>query len=196
MPSRFAWTLADAYLPLNVTDDPRQPVSLYSVKLRVGVQRQTAEDEFQGLLQEFARVTPQQFPKSFKVHLDPFVNTSDGSLEHILYALFVAVALLLLIGCANASILFLARGVSRNRELALRTAVGATRSRIVRQLLTESITIACVGAVFGIMLAYAGMVIVVKWLPWSYPHEASIQLNFPGSCSELDWCYSQESVLD
>jgi len=179
MPSRFAWTLGDVYLPLNVTDDPKQPVCLCSVRLRAGVQRRTAEAEFQALFEELARVTPQQFPKSFRVHLDPLLHISDGSLVHILYALFVAVALLLLIGCANASILFLARGVSRNRELALRTAVGAIRSRIVRQLLTESIMISCVGAVLGTVLTYAGLVIVVKWLPWSYPREASIQLNLP-----------------
>jgi predicted permease len=179
LPPRFAWSLGDVYLPLNVTDDPKQPVWLSSVKLRVGVQRQASEAEFQGLLQDLARATPRQFPNSFRVRLDPFIDTGHGSLKRILYALFVAVAILLLVGCANASILFLARGVSRNRELALRTAVGATRSRIVRQLLTESIMIACVGAVFGIMLTYAGLVIVVKWLPWSYPREATIQVNFP-----------------
>ena len=132
MPPRFAWSLGDVYLPLNATDDPKQPVWLSSVKLRAGVQRQAAEAEFEGLLHDFARLTPQEFPNSFRVRLEPFIDTSHGSLERILYALFIAVAILLLVGCANASILFLARGASRNRELALRTAVGATRSRIVR----------------------------------------------------------------
>ena len=88
-------------------------------------------------------------------------------------SLFGAVALLLLIGCANVSILLLARGTARQHELAVRASIGATRSRIVRQLLTESVMLSMIGAILGIGLAYGGVSLISAWLPpRSFPHEA------------------------
>jgi predicted permease len=182
MPPRFAWSLADIYLPLNVTNDPKHPVWISSVRLRVGARRQVAEAEFQALLENLAKVTPERFPEAFRVRLEPMIKSSYGSVERTLYALFAAVAVLLLVGCVNVSILLLARGVSRHREMAVRTAVGATRSRIIRQLLTESMALALAGVSLGILFAYAALMIIVKWLPWSFPHEASIRINIPVLC--------------
>ena len=97
-----------------------------------------------------------------------------------LYLLFGAVASLLLIGCANVSILLLARGAQRQHELAVRAALGAARGRIVRQLLTESLAIAVAGGALGVLFAWRGLVFMAAWLPSSsFPAESVIEMNVP-----------------
>ena len=183
LPPRFAWTLADVYLPLKVTNDPRRLLWISSVKLKAGVGLDVAEAECQGLLGQFAKETPEHFPGMFRIHVERLIDGYGNSLEQTLNLLFGAVALLLFIGCANVSILLLARGTSRQHELAVRAAVGATRNRIVRQLLTESLVLSLGGATLGILLAYGTVALIVKWLPQSsYPHEAAIQVNLPVLC--------------
>lgn len=180
LPPRFAWTLADVYAPLKVTNDPGQTFGLSSVKLKVGVSPKMAEAEFQALFEQFAKETPGHFPGTFRIHLERLIDGYGDNLAHILYLLFGAVALLLFIGCANVSILLLARGTLRQHELAVRIAVGATRNRIIRQLLTESLVLSLCGAIVGILLSYGTIALIAKWLPQSsYPHEAAIQINMP-----------------
>ncbi len=88
--------------------------------------------------------------------------------------------LLLAIGCGNVSILLLARGTSRQHEFAVRTAIGASRGRIIRQLLTESLLLSLTGAALGVLLAYRALALIVELLPkYSFPHEAAIQINLP-----------------
>jgi predicted permease len=106
-----------------------------------------------------------------------------GKFSGTLVALFLGVSLLLVIGCANVSILLLARGTFRNRELAIRSAIGASRGRIVRQLLAESATLSLAGSLFGIFLAYHGVDFVSQHLPQgTFPREASFQLSIPVLC--------------
>jgi ABC-type antimicrobial peptide transport system permease subunit len=77
------------------------------------------------------------------------------------------------IGCGNVSILLLARGTVRQHELAVRAAMGASRFRIMRQLLTESLLLSIAGAGLGVLLAYRAVSIIVTWQPeFSFPHEA------------------------
>jgi predicted permease len=84
----------------------------------------------------------------------------------------------LVIGCANVSILLLARGIAPQHELAVRASIGASRTRLIRQLLTESVLLSIVGATLGVLLAYRGVGILSAMLPlYSFPHEAAIRVN-------------------
>jgi putative ABC transport system permease protein len=183
LPARFAWTVADLYLPLKVTNDLRELVSVSCVKLKEGVSHDAAEAELQSLLEQFAKETPKNFPGTFRVQLARLMDDHGKSFERTLYLLFGGVALLLAIGCANVSILLPARGTARQHELAVRASVGASRSRILRQLLAESLLLSLSGAAVGILLAYGSLILIVRWLPrWAYPHEAAVQINVPVLC--------------
>jgi predicted permease len=104
----------------------------------------------------------------------------EAEIGGTLYLLLAAVALLLLIGCGNVSILLLARGTARHHEMAVRSAIGAGRARIVRQLLTEALMLSLCGAAIGVGLANGLVKLIVNWLPeFSFPHEAAISINLP-----------------
>jgi predicted permease len=178
--ARFTWGDGDVYLPLKVTQDP---VKSYYVGLRLkpGVTHQTADAALFPLIQQFAKESPTHFPSDhFQFHVvglnEDFVHRLGGTL----YLLFCAVALLLAIGCGNVSILLLARGTGRQHEMAVRTAIGAKRTRIIRQLLTESLILSLTGAALGVVLAYRLLAIMIALLPkYSFPHEAAIKINVP-----------------
>jgi predicted permease len=179
MPPRFRWREADIYLPLKVTRDPNINYGA-TFKLRPGVSVAQANAELQPVLERYARQTPDRYPDSFRVALRSITELYAKPFGPTLYLLFGAVASLLLIGCGNVSILLLARGTQRQHELAVRAALGAARGRIVRQLFTESLAIAAVGATLGILLAWKSLAFLAAWLPSnSFPAESVIQMNIP-----------------
>jgi predicted permease len=179
MPPRFRWGDVDIYVPLKVTQDPNIEVSP-SVKIKPGVTKAQAAAELQPIIEEFAKQRPERYPESFKVKLPSIVDVYARPLGPTLYLLLGAVASLLLIGCANVSILLLARGTERQHELAVRAAIGAGRWRMIRQLLTESLGIATTGVVLGVLLAWRGLGLMVANLPEnSIPAEAVIKMNVP-----------------
>jgi putative ABC transport system permease protein len=180
MQPRFKWRDADVYLPLKVTRDPNIIFST-SLKLRPGVTRDQANAELQPLLEQFAKISPARFPPDkFRTNVRSITDVFARGLQPILFLLLGAVALLLLIGCANVSILLLARGTQRQHELAVRVAIGAGRGRIIRQLLTESLVIAVAGAALGVLFAWKGLALLITWLPeYALPAEAVIRINAP-----------------
>ena len=179
LPPRFTWEDADVYLPLKITNDPIIELAPL-IRLKPGVTHAAANAELQPLLEQFAKDTPGHFPKKFRVRVKGLNDQFVAHLGQSLFLLFGAVALLLLIGCANVSILLLARGTARQHELAVRSAIGASRRRIYRQLLTEALGLSLAGAAAGIALAYRLLPLLIGWLPeYSFPHEVVIRINLP-----------------
>jgi predicted permease len=176
---RFTWYSADVYLPLKLTQDPG-PMFIVNVRLRQGVTHAAANAALQPLLEQFARDMPKHFPEHFRVQVEGLNEWVVRSISGTLYLLFGAVALLLAIGCGNVSILLLARGTARQHELAVRSAVGAHRSRIVRQLLTESLLLAAIGASLGILTSYGALAGLRALLPrYAFAPEVVIRINLP-----------------
>ena len=179
MPPRFKWGEADLYLPLKVTSDPKIRFGS-SLKLRPGVTVAQANAELQPIIEDFAKQSPERYPDAgFRVNLQSITDVYARPLGATLYLLLGAVASLLLIGCGNVSILLLARGTERQHELAVRAAVGASRLRMVRQLLTESLLIAVAGAGLGVLLAWKSLPSIVAFLPHAFPAESVIKMNLP-----------------
>jgi predicted permease len=178
MPPRFQWGEADLYLPLKTNADPNIRYST-SIKLKPGVTIEQANAELQLIMEDFAKQHPDQYPDGFRVNFRSIVELYARPLGATLYLLLGAVASLLLIGCANVSILLLARGAERQHEIAVRAAVGANRQRIIRQLLTEALMIATVGAGLGILIAWKSLTPIVAFLPHAFPAESVIKINLP-----------------
>lgn len=180
VPSRFTWGDADVYLPLKLSSDPSRSYEIDTL-LRPGVSHATADAEFQPLMEQFAKETPTHFPpEGFHMKVQGLNENFVNRIGNTLILLLGAVTLLLAIGCGNVSILLLARGTSRQHEFAVRSAVGASRVRIVRQLLTEALVLSLSGAALGVLLAYRTVAFIVTLLPqFSFPHEAAIKINLP-----------------
>jgi putative ABC transport system permease protein len=179
VPPRFTWGDADVYLPLRMSQEATTNYGAF-IKLKPGVRVEAAEAEFRPLMQQFDKEKPNHFPEGFKIAVRKMGDFYVRDLRSVLFLLFSAVALLLLIGCSNVSILLLARGTARQHELAIRSAVGASHFRIVRQLLTESLVLALIGAGLGVMIAHRALGFIVERLPeFSFPHEADFHINLP-----------------
>jgi predicted permease len=174
---RFTWGDSDVYIPRNFKADPHYYMSAF-LKLKPGASFAAIAAELQPLVDGYAKLDPNNFPQNAKVSIKTLNEEVMRGFESPLLMLFAAVLLLLLIGCANVSILMLARGTSRQHEFAVRASIGATRSRIIRQLLTESMMLAFLGAGLGVLMAYKGVQLLAANLPlYSFPHEASIHVN-------------------
>jgi predicted permease len=177
---RFTWHDSEVYLPMPAGMDPKQRFETL-LRLRPGVSAAAAAGELKAMVEQVRHTEPQLLPnEDYTIKVETLNDWLLGQFKGTLLVLFGAVALLLLIGCGNVSILMLARGTARVQELATRVAVGAPRSRIIRQLLTEAVILAVVGGALGMTLAYAAIHFIVGLLPeYSIPHEVVIHLNLP-----------------
>jgi putative ABC transport system permease protein len=113
------------------------------------------------------------------VHARPLADDMTATVGPALRVLAGAVALVLLIACANVANLFLSRGVARQRELALRAAIGASRARLARQLLTESLVLAIGGAIAGLFLAWSLVRLLPALAPATFPRLDEVRLDWP-----------------
>ena len=178
VPPRYTWNDADIYIPLAMTPDARRPLALMA-RMKPGVTLEAVNAELQGMTERFAKRTPDIYPKEFRMNVQRLNDWLLGKFQGTLLILLAAVGFLLLIACGNVSILLLARAGARNKEMAVRISMGATRGRILRQLLTESVLLSCAGGLIGVLLAYRGVPAIVALMPeYSVPHEAAIQVNW------------------
>jgi putative ABC transport system permease protein len=174
---RFTWGDSDVYVPGTPTADPHDYWMAF-IKLKPGAKHPAAAAELQVLVDRFVKDDPRDFRRDRKVAIVTLNEEVLGRFSGTLVLLFVAVIALLVIGCANVSILLLARGIARQHELAVRSSIGASRVRLVRQLLTESVLLSLAGAGLGVLAAYRGVSTLSSMLPlYSFPHEAAIRVN-------------------
>jgi len=165
VPSASVADVTDIILPLSMTLDPKErwPVT---VRVKADASLTAAEAELQQLYQRFAETRPNDFSRSFRVHLRRLLDEERGSTYvPIVIVLFAAAALLLLIGCVNVTILLFARGRHRVHELALRQALGATRGRLISLLLCETLLITFAATALAVLLLIRVLPLLVTFAP-------------------------------
>jgi putative ABC transport system permease protein len=183
MPKRFMWRGADVYIPVafrrGATTEGVRGVHLLG-RLKPNVTDRHAEADLRPIITDLTRLSPSEFPDTWRVSLLSFKETFPSSIRRNLWTLFGAVGLLLLIACANVSNLLLARAADRRNEIAVRSAIGASRWRIVRPLLIESLLIALAAALLGTLLAAGSLRALLALVPpGTIPDESEIALNLP-----------------
>jgi putative ABC transport system permease protein len=132
------------------------------------------------IVEDLKRREPGQWPEQFRAGIWSFKETFPSSIREILWILFGAVGLLLLIACANVSNLLLSKATERQKEMTVRAALGASRAGIVRQLLVESVVVAAAAGLLGLVLASIGLNAILALVPPdTIPDEAEVTLNTP-----------------
>ena len=160
MPTLDGAEQSDLLLPMpripNFTEDRGHEDYNIIGKLRPGVTLEQAQAEMNTLTARLRQDHPEIYPPNggLTFVILPLLEQVVGNVRHALWLLLTAVGCVLLIACVNVANLLLSRAVGRQREVAIRTAVGATTGRIIRQLLTESVLLALCGGLLGVLFAF------------------------------------------
>lgn len=169
----------DLWTPMAFTEQEAQNHGGHSLaaigQLKPGVTLDQARTEMSTIAGRLAAQYP--VDTGWNVKIMPLLEFSVRSIKPALLVLLVAVAFVLLIACANVANLLLARAAGRQKEIATRTALGAGRWRIVRQLLTESVLLSLVGGVVGLLLAKWGMDLLLTLAPQDLPRMSNVSLD-------------------
>ncbi|MGA3186905.1 MAG: ABC transporter permease [Bryobacteraceae bacterium] len=167
----------DVWTQFIFDEDPKYRGSHYMDiigRLKSGIGSEQGHADLSAVLEQLKK---EKTGDGWRVYLIPLYQETVGRSQRMLLVLLGAVGLLLLIACVNAANLLLARSSARVREIAVRSALGAARGRIVRQLLTESMVIALAGAALGTMLAVGGVRVLLTFLPADFPRASAIRLD-------------------
>ena len=145
-------------------------------RLKPGVTVAQAQAEMDSLARNLAAAYPQA-DKDLQIEVLSLKEDLVGNVKPLLFVLLAAVGFLLLIACANVANLLLARGMGRSREFAIRAALGARQSRVLRQLLTESLVLGALGGALGLALAFFATEAVLGTLPSTLPRAREISMD-------------------
>jgi putative ABC transport system permease protein len=178
----FANTRAELWVPFAFApDDPnntRRSHFIFSVaRLAPGVSLETARSQMKSIARQLEQTYPEN--RGLSAEVTSLRETVLGNVKPMLLILLAAVGFVLLIACANVANLLLAKGAHRRREMAIRLSLGATGSRLIRQLLSESILLSLTGGVLGLGLAIWGVELLMKLIPVNIPrlHEVSVSTD-------------------
>jgi predicted permease len=140
-------------------------------------------EQAQARLDSFSAQLREQYPNDyrpqarFSIQIEPLKDSLTGNVRPMLLTLLAAVAMMLLIGCANIANLLMVRAAGRGREIALRQSLGATKARLVRQMITESIVLAGVAGIVGIAAAAGSLRVLLYLVPSKLPRLAEITID-------------------
>jgi len=171
---------ADVWMALQPADPIYVRSSHYASavgRLRPGVTVAAAGADLKAVFGRLKSRYPNDDPRSAGVNVRSLQDALFGSVRPLLFAIFAAVGGVLLVACANVANLLLSRAATRNRELAIRAAVGASRRRILAQLMTETFVFAACGGVVGFLLAYLAVGGFVALHPANIPRAADVTLD-------------------
>ena len=178
----FYGTERDVYVPVGQWGDPsfldrRVDMSAHAVgRLEPGVTLAQATAEMDGVAHHLAVAYPEA-DKDVGITLLSMKEDIVGNIQPVLLVLLAAVGFLLLIACANVASLQLARSMRRSGEFAIRAALGASRWRVIRQLLTESVLLAGLGGALGLALAFLGVKGMLRLVPADFPRASQVALD-------------------
>jgi putative ABC transport system permease protein len=172
----------EVLIPLQLSDAPADRGTNYTIlaRLKAGTTIASAQTDADRIAAEFHRAYPNYYSDggSFQVRVRPFQQAVLGDVQPTLLVLFGAVGFVLLIACVNVANLFLSRATARQREIAIRSALGATRARLFRQLVCESLAFAILAGGAGLALAAWGVRALAAMSPVELPRVADLSFDW------------------